>query len=397
MEVEITSGLPEEQSQQPLEITADFTFSEGTVENEVENPEGGFVMELPNTDNVVIPNTETQQQEDKQEPNTEEQSEADKDITQEQKQEEESEEEFETLELNEDLAIEFLANSKGMTVEEFKDSLTPKQKKQYDPYVEKFQEFIDKTGNTDPKAFEATQKDWTTESQEVVLKELLRKENPDLEPEDIDFLYEDKYVFDDEIDSEREIKLKQIRAKSDLKEAYSYLDKQKEEFMVNRGSEDHIPEEYRDAKTSIEQILKQQEDYNLLIEESRKDFSSKAEKLFTPEFEGFKFKVENEDKSTDEFVYKPDDVQEAQKWHSSLDNLNSKFFDKNNKVINDDYYAIAEIARIGLDKFVKHIVNSSKATQLEKQDKLSKNIQPDNIKTQPSAGASGYTFFVDQP
>jgi len=210
-------------------------------------------------------------------------------------------------------------------------------------------------------------------------------------------LYEDKYGFDDEIDSDNEIRSKQIRAKVDLKQAYSYLDKQKEEFMVNRGSEDNIPEEYRNAKTSIEEIQKQQEDYNLLIEESRKDFSSKAEKLFTPTFEGFKFKVENEDKSTDEFVYKPEDIDAAKQWHSSLDNLNSKFFDQNNKVINDDYYAIAEIARVGLDKFVKHITNSAKAIQLEKEDKLSKNIQLDNIKNQPSTGASGYQFFVEQP
>lgn len=386
MEVEITQGSSEEQSQQPLEITSDFTFSEGNVDNEIENTESGLVMELPNTENIVVPDTETTQQEEVIEPEIAVQEVATPEV---------EEEEYESIELNEDLALEFLANSKGMTVDEFRDSLTPKEKKQYDPYVEKFQEFIDKTGNTDPKAFEATQKDWTVEPQDVVLKELLKKENPDLDQEDIDFLYEDKYGFDDEIDADNEIRSKQIRAKVDLKTAYSYLDKQKEDFMVNRGSEDRIPEEYRTAKESFEDLQRRQEDYNLLIEESKKDFSSKAEKLFTTTFEGFKFKVENEDKGTDEFVYKPEDIQEAQKWHSSLDNLNSKFFDENNKVINDDYYAIAEIARVGLDKFVKHISNSAKAIQLEKEDRLSKNIQPDNMKTQNSSGPSGYTFFVE--
>ena len=125
----------------------------------------------------------------------------------------EDEDEYEAVELDEDLAIQYLAESRGMTVEEFQDSLTPKEQKKLAPEIEKFQEFVEKTGNHSYKDFEATQKDWKAESQEVVLKELLKKENPTLDQEDIDFLYEDKYVFDEDIDSDREIKSKQIIGK----------------------------------------------------------------------------------------------------------------------------------------------------------------------------------------
>jgi hypothetical protein len=58
------------------------------------------------------------------------------------------EDEYETIELNENSAMEYLAESKGMTLEEFRESLTPREQKKYAPEMEKFNEFIEKTGNT---------------------------------------------------------------------------------------------------------------------------------------------------------------------------------------------------------------------------------------------------------
>ena len=59
--------------------------------------------------------------------------------------EEEVEEEY--VELDENLALEFIAKSKGMTVDEFNESLTPKEQKKYAPEIVAFNEFYEKTGN----------------------------------------------------------------------------------------------------------------------------------------------------------------------------------------------------------------------------------------------------------
>jgi hypothetical protein len=80
---------------------------------------------------------------------------------------------YEVLELNEDYAMEFLAQSKGMTVDELKDSLTPREQKKYAPEMEKFSEFIEKTGNTNYNDFKETQKDWSAESEESRLRNYL--------------------------------------------------------------------------------------------------------------------------------------------------------------------------------------------------------------------------------
>ena len=52
--------------------------------------------------------------------------------------EEEVEEEY--VELDENLALEFIAKSKGMTVDEFNESLTPKEQKKYAPEIVAFNE-----------------------------------------------------------------------------------------------------------------------------------------------------------------------------------------------------------------------------------------------------------------
>lgn len=95
-------------------------------------------------------------------------------------------------ELDEDLSIEFLANSKGMTVEEFKNLLTPKEQKKYAPEMEKFNEFIEKTGNKNYNDFLETQKDWSVESPENVLKTYIKLSNPDLSEKEANHLYNKK-------------------------------------------------------------------------------------------------------------------------------------------------------------------------------------------------------------
>ena len=294
----------------------------------------------------------------------------------------EVEDEYETLELDEDLAIQYLAESKGMTVEEFQDSLTPKQQKKLLPEIEKFQEYVEKTGNHSYKDFEATQKDWTAESPEVVLKELLKKENPTLDQEDIDFLYEDKYVFDEDLDSDREIKSKQIKAKVDLQSAHSFLEKQKEDYMVNRGSEDYIPEEYRNAKASLENSLQQQEEYQLAMAKAREDYVAKTENIFTKDFEGFKLKVGDEKSGFEEISIKPENIQETKSTQMDINNFNKKFFDEKTGNLKDPQgFHKALYFGANADKVAEHFYKLGKASQVENDDKLSKNITQDTIRS----------------
>lgn len=315
---------------------------------------------------------------------------------QEEQLEEEEEEEF--VELNEDLAIKYLAESKGMTVEEFQNSLTPKEQKKYAPEMEKFNEFIEKTGNKDYNAFLETQKDWSAETPENVLKTYIKLSNPDLNEKQIEFLYDKKYNIEglDEDIHEDEIIERGINVKTDLRKANEFLENRKQEFNAVGGSDDYIPEAYREAKKFYDDHTNQEEEFSKEVETKRNNFVSKTEALFSRDFEGFKIKLGDDVTGFEEFSIRPENLEEVKEDQLDSRNFIKPFLDKETGEVSDHagYHEAIYMAK----NYKTELNNAYKrgmAKQLEIHDKLSKNIQPDNIRTIPSNGGSGVTFTKD--
>lgn len=321
--------------------------------------------------------------------------------------EEEEEPEYEYVEiedeeyeeLNDDLAIKHLANSKGMTVEEFNDSLTPKQQKKYAPELEKFQEFIEKTGNTNFKDFEATQIDWSAAEPDTVLKELIKSENPLLSDKEVDFLFNKKYNLenlDEELDEDLLLE-RGINRKVDIAKATDFLEKRKAEYMVDRGSDDHIPAEFKEAKAFREDVEKQQNDYEIARQSNRNDYVSKTEDFYSQSFEGFKVELGNKDIGYEEVSFKPENIQETKTYQQDLDNFNKEFFDETGKLEKPKEWCEALYMAKNYKTELNKAYNRGIAKQLEIDDKLSKNIQPDNLRDVQGNRSSELTFTIEKP
>ena len=312
--------------------------------------------------------------------------------------EQDPEDEYEERELNEDLALEFLAESKGMTVEEFKDSLTPKEQKRYAPEMEKFNEFIEKTGNKNYNDFLETQKDWSTESADNVLKNYIKLSNPEFTEREVNRLYDKNYNTEnlDEEDDEDEILDKGINVKADLKKALSFFEQRKEEFSAVGGSDEHIPLEYREAKKLLESQQQQEEAYSIERETSRNDFISKTESLFNSNFEGFKIKLGDEKIGFEEISIKPDNLKEVKEFQLDSNNLIKGFLDENTgQLIDPKGYHEAMYMAKNYKAEMNKAYNLGRAKELELNDRLSKNIQPDNVRTLPNSREVGITFSKD--
>lgn len=298
-------------------------------------------------------------------------------------------------ELDEDLAMEYLADSKGMTIEEFKNSLTPKEQKKYAPEMEKFNEFIEKTGNKNYNDFLETQRDWSAESPENVLKTYIKLSNPNLTEKQTDFLYNKKYNIeglDEELD-EDEILERSINVQSDLVKANEFFDKRKQEFSAVGGSDDYIPEAYREAKKFYDDHTNQEEEFSKEVEQKRNSFVSKTEALFNRDFEGFKIKLGDDAIGFEEFSIKPENLNEVKEEQLDSRNFIKPFLDEETGEVKDHkgYHEAIYMAK----NYKTELNNAYKrgmAKQLEINDKLSKNIQPDNIRTVPNNGGSGITF-----
>lgn len=292
-----------------------------------------------------------------------------------------SEAESEYVELDEEYAYKFLAEKRGLSIEEFKDSLTPKETKKLTPELEKFLEYQEQTGNTSYDDFKATQKDWSQESKENVLKKVMKIEKPYLTDEDIDALIEDRYATEelDEYAEQSEIRsnrLKEIALKEDYQHAISILEKQKEQYMVRKGFDESVPEEYRNAKEVVDNLNKQQEESKIAFEQGRADFMEKTNNVFTQDFEGFKVNVGGQ-----EFKVKPEDLQATKNHLSDLDNFSKKFYDETGRLKEPTEYYKALYFAMNPDKMADHFINIGKSMQEEANERESKNITVQNNKS----------------
>jgi hypothetical protein len=373
--------VTEEQSpEQKQEETPVYTFKESApVENDNFTPISD-VVQIPEEveDKTTTEEKEEKKEEEKQEGAAEEKKEG--------SDSEEQEEEEPVYDLDEELSFNFLKEKYDLKYDSVEDFLKSKEGKK-DPEFEKFQEYKAKTGRSYGD-FLQTQKDWSQENPDTIIKSLLKIENPDLSSEDIDFLFDRDYGFDEETDDEFDIKSKKINLKVDAKKALSILEKQKEDYNVPRGSEDdNVPEVYKEAKDLIDKLYDEQVENEESSKILRNDFVSKMQSTLTDKFDGFEFTIDGQ-----EFKVKPDDIKKTREDLLDIANFQKTFFDKSNKLSDPKGYGKALYGAMNIDKIAQHFYNLGKTSYAEQLEKESKNIDVKGEKHIPEPVLSGFTF-----
>lgn len=311
----------------------------------------------------------------------------------------EEEDEYETVELDEKTAWEFLKKAKGIEVDDFESLLTPKDQKKYAPEMEKFNEFIEKTGNKNFNDYLETQKDWSLETPENRLKSYLKLSNPELSQREVDRLYNKDYSIDglDEEDDEDEILDRGIKTKTDLKRSDEFFAKRKEEFNAVGGSDEHIPMEYREAKQKLESQEREVEDYINGLEFKKNDFISKTENLLNSNFEGFKVQLGDDKSGFEDFTIKPENLNEVKESLLDPQSYDSQFFDpKTGELIKAKEYLEGQYMKQNYKAELNKAYARGRAKELEIQDRASKNIQPDNMREVSRSAESGIILRAEK-
>lgn len=254
------------------------------------------------------------------------------------------------------------------------DELKPKEKEVLDPETEAYLKYKKETGRS-YNDFLQTQKDWSAEPQENVLRHILKSKYPDLDDDEIEFKFRKQYSYDPDYDDEDVIMEKKINLKTDYREALALLESQKEQYKVVRGSDEYVPEDYRKAKEIVDNWQMQQKENEIAIEQARLDFEAKTKEVFTDNFEGFKFKVGDKD-----FSLKPEDVNQTKSVLSDVSNFDKKFFSETGQLKDPQGYYKALYAGMYADKIFEQAFNLGKVAQAEEDEKESKNIKVEGAK-----------------
>jgi hypothetical protein len=198
-------------------------------------------------------------------------------------------------------------------------------------------------------------KDWNSASDEEVLRNYYKMQKPHLDEEDIEYLIDSKYGFDEDVDSESDIKNKKVALKEELFEARSFLNSKKDELKLSLGSSAGLSEEqkkayefYKQHNTTLEQEEKQQKERSSV-------FMKKTEDFFNS-FKGFEF-----DLGEKKVGYKPENVEEVKSNNLDVTNFIKKHLDENGVLKDAHSYHKALTMAMNPDAFAKFFYEQGKS------------------------------------
>jgi hypothetical protein len=249
--------------------------------------------------------------------------------------------------------------------------------KQLPENIEKLVSFMEETGG-DINDYVRLNADYSNINNETLLKEYYKKTRPHLDNEEIEFLMEDTFEYDEELDEERDIRKKKLAFKEEVAKARTFLDGLKSKYYEEIKLRPGVTQDQQKADDFFNRYNEEQQ----MVELQHSKFKQDTKSLFNQEFKGFDFNVG--EKNFRYGVGNKDVVAEKQ---SDITNLIKKFLNDNGDVVDLKGYHKAIYAAENADTIAKHFYEQGKADAIR--EVVAKS---NNISTEPRQTSSGEIF-----
>jgi hypothetical protein len=251
------------------------------------------------------------------------------------------------------------------TAQEQEEVLQEKQTQRKLPEnIEKLVSFMEDTGGT-IEDYTRLNADYSKVDDSVLLREYYKQSKPHLDLDEVDFMLEDKFSYDEDMDEEREVRKKKLAMKEEIAKAKSFLEETKSKYY------DEIklrPGVTQDQKKAMD-FYSKHNDEQKSAKERHEMFKNKTKNFFDEKFKGFEFKVN--EKRFRYSLNKPDDVADKQ---SNISNLIQKFMDDKGNVKDYEGYHKAIYMAENADTVANHFYEQGKTDAIRDINAKSKNI-----------------------
>ena len=250
--------------------------------------------------------------------------------------------------------------------------------KQLPENIEKLVSFMEETGGT-VEDYVSLNKDYSKYDEKQVLNEYYKKTKPHLNQEEISFLMEDNFSYDEEEDEDRVVRKRQLLFKEEIAKAKNFLESSKSKYYDEIKLRPGVTQEQQKAMDFFNRYNKEQQ----LAAERREEFKDTTSKLFNNDFKGFEMKVGEK-----KFNYNVSNPSATAEKQSDLNEFVKKFLNEKGEVIDAVGYHKAFYAAENVDTIANHFYEQGKADAVKDVIAKSKNINND-----PRPQASGDVFI----
>ena len=248
---------------------------------------------------------------------------------------------------------------------------TKTQERQLPENIEKLVAFMEETGG-DINDFVRLNSDYSSVNGEALLKEYYKKTRPHLDAEEIEFLMEDKFEFDEDLDEERDIRKKKLAFKEEVAKAKNYLEEVKSKYYSEIKLRPGVTQEQQRASDFFNRYNEEQQG----LEDKHSKFKDDTKNLFSNEFKGFEFNVGEKS-----FRYNVQNSTATAEKQSSITNLVGKFLNKDGDVQDLKGYHKAIYAADNADAIAKHFYEQGKSDGIKEVVAKSNNVSTEARKT----------------
>ena len=254
--------------------------------------------------------------------------------------------------------------------------------------IQKLVDFMDETGG-DIQDYVRLNRDLSNMDDSDVLDEYYRDTKPHLSAEERNFLLEDKFNVDEDIDDERTARKKKIALKEQVAEARAHLDRQKSKYYQDIKAGSRLTQEQQEAINFYNRYQEESEEQQKLSEASTQSFLNKTEKLFNDKFKGFEYNVGDK-----KYRFNVKDVNKVKTTQSDINNFLDKFVGEDNMISDAEGYHKSLFTAMNADTIAKHFYEQGKADAIKDRVARDKNINLEPRKTHGETNVGGVKFKV---
>ena len=237
--------------------------------------------------------------------------------------------------------------------------------------INKVVDFMKETGGT-LEDYVRLNADYSKIDDRSLLDDYYRQTKSHLSQDERNFLIEDNFSFDAEVDEERDVKRKKLAFKEAVAEARNSLEQMKGKYYdeIKMGSK--LPPEQQKAIDFFDRYNKEQDKVKKLTLKQQAHFDKKTNEVFNNEFKGFEFAVEDK-----KYRYNIKDVDANKKAQSNVLNVFSNFISKDNLLNDASGYHKSLFAARNPDALANHFYQQGKTDGIKRVTADSKNINMD--------------------
>jgi len=234
--------------------------------------------------------------------------------------------------------------------------------------IQKLVDFMEETGG-DLQDYVKLNQDYSSLENTDLLKEYYKQTKPHLNNEEIDFLMEDQFSYDEEMDGEVDIKRKKLALKEQVAQAKQHLDGAKSKYYEDIKAGSKLTTDQQKAIDFFNRYNTESEERQKATKHSQSVFTQKTNEVFNENFKGFEYNVGDK-----RFRFNVSDVGNVKQTQSDITNFTKKFLDKNSTLNDAKGYHKSIFTAMNPDAVANHFYEQGKADALKNSIAKSKNI-----------------------